>query len=478
MNAFARLVVDRADRPHLLFRHRQEAIWGNNSVMVVGGVWVGAGHDDGGRRLDARRSPCRAATTCWITGRRWWPCPRASMRRWSFYSGDGRLHREVEHTADLTRRFYTHSGTPPGVVNNDLFVAAIQPAPRPVRPTLRPAAARCPRPEAVVAAHPEEPEDVARMRSHRVFSGGKVYQLLRGEFHRHTEISQDGGNDGSLEDMWRYAIDAGRLDWIGNGDHDNGGGKEYTWWLIQKTTDLYHNAPAFMPMHTYERSVSYPGGHRNVMFPYRGVRTLPRLVDENGVQTRINGRDLDAQMLYKYLNELGGICAAHTSGTGMGTDWRENDPKVEPFVEIYQGIRDSYEHYGAPRVAHGPGDAVGGWRPLGMVWNALAMQYKIGFQSSSDHVSTHISFAIAIAEKPTREAIFDAFKKRHCYAATDNILLDVRCGDHLMGDEFTADGPVTFKVLGARHGADQEGRYHQGFSLRLFDRAGHGPGRV
>ena len=43
--------------------------------------------------------------------------------------------------------------------------------------------------------------------------------------------------------MWRYALDAAALDWIGNGDHDNGGGKEYTWWLIQKTTDLYSQPP-------------------------------------------------------------------------------------------------------------------------------------------------------------------------------------------------------------------------------------------
>ena len=117
-------------------------------------------------------------------------------------------------------------------------------------------------------------------------AGGKTYRLLRGEFHRHTEISQDGGADGALEDMWRYAIDAAGFDWIGNGDHDNGGGKEYTWWLIQKTTELYHNPPAFVPMFTYERSVSYPHGHRNVMFPRRGVRTLPRLVDDRGVSDR------------------------------------------------------------------------------------------------------------------------------------------------------------------------------------------------
>ena len=54
---------------------------------------------------------------------------------------------------------------------------------------------------------------MARVRDHRVNSAGKTYQLLRGEFHRHTEISLDGAADGALEDMWRYAIDAGQLDW-------------------------------------------------------------------------------------------------------------------------------------------------------------------------------------------------------------------------------------------------------------------------
>ena len=32
-------------------------------------------------------------------------------------------------------------------------------------------------------------------------------RIVRGEFHRHSEISMDGGNDGTLLDQWRYAID-------------------------------------------------------------------------------------------------------------------------------------------------------------------------------------------------------------------------------------------------------------------------------
>jgi len=127
-------------------------------------------------------------------------------------------------------------------------------------------------------------------------------------------------------------------------------------------------------------------------------------------------------MLYDYLSELGGICAAHTTGTDQGTDWRDNNPKVEPIVEIYQGIRSSYEHLGAPRVARRADESVSGFEPAGMVWNALGLQYRLGFQASSDHVSTHISYAVALAENHTRAAILDAFKRRHCYAATDNIL--------------------------------------------------------
>jgi hypothetical protein len=193
-------------------------------------------------------------------------------------------------------------------------------------------------------------------------------------------------------------------------------------------------------MFSYERSVAYPHGHRNIMFDHRGVRTLPRLVGPTGVI------DQDNTMLYDYLNEHNGICASHTSATGMGTDWRDVDPTYEPVVEIYQGHRQSYEHLGAPRSARRPGESIGGWAPLGMVWNALARQYRLGFQASSDHISTHISYAVALAEDSSRAAILDAFRRRHCYAATDNIIMDVRSGEHLMGDEFDAEGPVKLLV--------------------------------
>src|SRR6185503_5994873 len=100
---------------------------------------------------------------------------------------------------------------------------------------------------------------------------------LRGEFHRHSEISMDGGNDGSIIDQYRYMLDASYMDWVGCCDHDNGGSREYSWWIEQKLTDIFHSPGKFIPMFSYERSVQYPEGHRNTVFAQRGVRTLPRL---------------------------------------------------------------------------------------------------------------------------------------------------------------------------------------------------------
>jgi hypothetical protein len=271
--------------------------------------------------------------------------------------------------------------------------------------------------------------------------------LLRGEFHRHTELTSHRDMDGTLQDMFRYAIDAAQMDWIGNGDHDNGYGVEYLWWLTQKRTDMYHHAPRFMPMYTYERSVTYPSGHRNAMFAYRGVRPLPRVP---GGKEKLYGTpeegSPDIKTFYAYLRHFDGICASHTSGTNMGTDWRDNDPQVEPIVEIYQGLRHSYEHEGAPATAKGPADAIGGFRPAGFVWNALMKGHRFGFQSSSDHYSAHISYAIVWAEDASREAILDGFKRRHCYAANDNIILDVRCGEQMMGDMFSLNKKPTLDI--------------------------------
>lgn len=366
------------------------------------------------------------------------------------YSGDGR------------------TGGTNSMRENNLFstvLASAAPVREPVLTAVNPAGDG----QKVEPVHPEETADIGRVRAFRLRAGGKSYRLLRGEFHRHTEISSHRDQDGPFEEIWRYGLDVARMDWIGPGDHDNGAGQEYTWWITQKQCAMYSHSPTFIPMFTYERSVVFPSGHRNVMFAKRGIRPLPRLAAGGGagegaaagegggagqgggagggMGARARRRQQlmfgtpeagspDIKNLYAYLKHFDGICSSHTSATNMGTDWRDNDPQVETVVEVFQGHRQNYEEPNAPKAPKGPGDAIGGYQPAGFVWNAFGKGYRLGFQVSSDHVSTHISYAVALAENTSREAILDAFKKRHTYGANDNIVLSVRCGEHLMGDEF------------------------------------------
>jgi hypothetical protein len=334
--------------------------------------------------------------------------------------------------------------------DNDIYISRLE-APGDAKPATLVKSKVVPDPSAQPSeATVKERAALDRIRTYRATVGNQNLRINRGEFHRHTEISGDGGNDGPLEDMWRYAIDVASMDWLGCGDHDNGNGREYTWWLTQKTTDAFMLPGVFEPPYSYERSVRYPEGHRNVIFTRRGIRTLPRLpiTDRNN-----EVHAPDTAMLYKYLKLFDGVCASHTSSTSMGTDWRDNDPAVEPMVEIYQGCRQNYERPGAPR-SPSEGDAIGGWEPKGFVNLALKKGYKFSFESSSDHGSTHISYALVYATDNSRDAMLAAMKKRHTYAATDNIVADYRCQadgrEYMMGDEFKTSEPpkVWVKFVG------------------------------
>jgi hypothetical protein len=324
----------------------------------------------------------------------------------------------------------------PDPYNNDLYASVLN-----LPPASGPVPSReigAPPDPAIVKESDAERTATANVRAYNISAQDGALKIARGEFHRHSEISMDGGLDGSLIDQWRYILDAAALDWVGCCDHDNGGGREYSWWTTQKLTDVFYTPGKFAPLFNYERSVSYPEGHRNVVFAQRGVRPLPRLPKAEETTT---GHAPDTLLFYQYLKKFNGLTASHTSATDMGTDWRDNDPEAEPVVEIYQGMRQNYEMPDAPR-SNSATDSIGGWRPKGFVNLALEKGYKLGFQASSDHISTHQSYANVLVTDDTREALMDALRKRHVYASTELIVADVRSGPYLMGDIFsTAEAP-------------------------------------
>jgi hypothetical protein len=313
-----------------------------------------------------------------------------------------------------------------------------------------------------LVTHPEEDAAVGRVRAYRIGAGGQTYKIVRGDLHRHTEISMDGAIDGSLWDLYRYAMNAVNFDFIAVTDHNYGAWLDtdepegrntddiYQYWRTQKSADLFHVPGRFTPLYGYERSINFPLGHRNIFHVRRGVFSyrVPRL----HISERPELIERDAQGLWTYLRRTEGVGIPHTSGTSMGTDWRLRDDAVEPVTEIYQGDRNAYEDEGQPRAAlrdnTGPGEA--GRQPYqkGLVWNALGAGYRMGFIASSDHYSTHISYAnLLVPERvTTREDIQDALRTRRTYASTDNIIVDFRAGDVLQGGDLTAAETPTFTV--------------------------------
>ena len=298
--------------------------------------------------------------------------------------------------------------------------------------------------------HPNDEQDVAGIRNYVYDLGAKRYKIYRGDMHRHTEISWDGYNDGSTEDTYRYAIDPGALDFLAVTEHNFGVADEYDWFRSQKYVDIFRVGSSFVPLFAYERSIRYPNGHRNVVFPYRGAPILDYQHYEwsQGANYARQG----PERFFAYLRKYKGIAMAHTSGTDMGTDWADYDPEVEPIVEIYQSDRNSYECEGCWRSA--PLDEknkqFGGYRPDGMVSVAWAKGYRLGVQASSDHLAVHTSYSMLLAEENSRQGLVDAIRARHTYGATDNIIVDFRLveggREYLMGDDVAIASNPTFRV--------------------------------
>ncbi len=127
-----------------------------------------------------------------------------------------------------------------------------------------------------VHLHRYEAEQVAAIRKHKIEFGGKTYHIYRGDLHRHTDMSIDGMGDGSVADLHRYALDAAALDFVLVSDHNLGNDQEYPWWrTAEGESDLYTIGGSFISLYGYERSVPYPNGHRNIVWPERGRARLP-----------------------------------------------------------------------------------------------------------------------------------------------------------------------------------------------------------
>lgn len=274
-------------------------------------------------------------------------------------------------------------------------------------------------------------------------AGGKNYSLLLGDAHRHTDIRGHSGVDGSVLDTYRYAIDAGQLDWLGTSDHNEvvggrwpDGLRDYQWWTTQKTVDLMTHAPTFLGVYSYEHSMMRPAGHRNILFLKRGAPL--RMIDRERVPADNQPPNLWRWMEANVFTQPGqkSVIVPHTFAAGPLADWNWPNARFDCLLEIYQGCRGSYEAWRLPeKEKRGPTQTD---EPGHFARDALAKGNVYGYVSFSDHGSTHNSWAAVWAETEDRKGLLDGMYARRTYAATDEIIVKATCDGHMVGEEFTA----------------------------------------
>ena len=426
LHHYGRLAIDDEDRLHLVVRNRQGRRLADYWRFFVATLTEDGWTEPAMYPYSRGRSSMFAAAA---------PAPSGLWLAWP---------------RDGHPTFSVMVNLPEETVIENVYAARYEPGVPASRPAL---SDRSPRVPSRPAGHPDEAGDVRRIRGFRVRVAGRQLRILRGDTHRHTELSMDlrGSPDGSLLDFYRYMLDAAAMDWGFVSDHQYGADRSYWWWLTEKAADLYHTE-GYASLFGYERSVRYPNGHRNVFHTRRGIQNVPFFVKPEEYMQRHNGIGAviegDTKMLYEEIRRSGGLAISHTSATTMGTDWRDNDPDLEPVVEIFQGDRYSYECAGCPFSDPGDNYPSSGSamleeiHPDGMVSAAWAKGLRLGVIASSDHLSTHMSYAMVYAESATREGVADAIRRRHTYAATDNIIVDFRIGEAFMGDETATTGAV------------------------------------
>ena len=229
---------------------------------------------------------------------------------------------------------------------------------------------------------------------------GVEHHVYFGDLHRHTDLSLCRVYfDGSIDDAYRYAIEASELDFLGITDHardiNNGNVKSQLWWRSIKEVTRHRLTDKFYPMFAFERS--HGETDHNV------ITLDPMILRPHDPPLKKFWAEIDKDTFTIPHNPIRPLRA-----------FAFHDDEKRPLLEIYQACRGNsmakHAHY------------------------ALVRGFHMGFIASSDHLATRTSFACVWSPKGGREPIFRAMQARRTYGATSKIRLVFRSGDHWMGE--------------------------------------------
>jgi len=258
---------------------------------------------------------------------------------------------------------------------------------------------------------------------------GRELFLFWGDLHMHSDISACSRRPhfscGRLEDKYRFVRDAQRLDFAAVADH----GWQlapYHWGRTERAAAVNNIPGRFVTFSGYEWSSARGTspqqyyGHRHIVF--KRERNLVCPCNEDRADS--------PPKLWRALTGLDFLAIPHhPASKDQEMDWDSCDPEHERLVEVFQ-VRGSYEDDDCDLHPSAFGrDTVRGKS----VQEALKKGLHLGFTAGGEHEGVGVT--AVLAEELSREAIFEALRRRRCYATTGcRVLIDFRVNDRLMGE--------------------------------------------
>lgn len=273
--------------------------------------------------------------------------------------------------------------------------------------------------------------------------------LCFGELHNHNEIGYGRGSlersyaiaRGALLDVYAFtphgiwhdqpATDPKMVEF-----HRTGFAKVLARWdEVKAAADAAYEPGRFVTFHAFEWHSSRFGDY-HFIFPAAAGEVFA-------------GDTIAAA--HKFAREHGAIMIPHHVGYAAGwrgTNWKTYRPDVSPVVDVFSEHGCGMEaEFNIAMLAH----SMGGVQRSQTALEQLRRGLRFGLLASTDnhhgHPNSYNEGVAGIwADGLTREAVFDAIRRRHTFALTgDRIEAAFFLGDAMMGDVASADAPRTLR---------------------------------
>jgi hypothetical protein len=296
-------------------------------------------------------------------------------------------------------------------------------------------------------------EDVKALSKGRIIPKYKEYNIFFGDIHNHSnesiELNGIGCGFGKREDNFSYAKNIAGLDFYALTEHDWQMNDE-DWENVQSLCDKYNKSGSFITLYAYEfTSSNY--GHRNVYFLQKNGPVVKSSL-QPGLFGNYDKNNPKPSLLWKEIDKWGGDAITiphHINATQFINDLCEfHSNKYDRNVEVYSNWGSSEEDGSSDLTLCIDKNKDNN------ILKFLNRGLKFGLLASSDSHDGHpgnsqgtsarpqlfhyfgSGLVAVLAKELTRESVFEALKKRRCYATTGQpMVIGLSVEGYIMGEE-------------------------------------------